>query len=179
MDSRSPIAFHSTCTHSQTLLSKGNKPPTPHRSPRFVHRQTSLRHPRPPPRPQLPRPRASAGPRWSLAQYQLLRHERTREVLGFPFPTSGGVPTEPTLRPGAAYQVVFETKEYFERTGGRKSFYPFVQVSTSTSSDAAPPLLWLDLTLPPKITFTVEDPTEHYHVPVLISPFSYTTYRGS
>jgi len=25
------------------------------------------------------------------------------------------------------YQIVFETKEYFERTG-RKSFYPFVQV---------------------------------------------------
>lgn len=59
-----------------------------------------------------------------------------------------------TLQPGT-YQIVFETKEYFERTG-RKSFYPFVQ-----------------------ITFSIENPAEHYHVPLLISPFSYTTYRGS
>jgi len=58
------------------------------------------------------------------------------------------------LQPGS-YQVVFETKEYFERSD-RKSFYPFVQ-----------------------ITFTIENPSEHYHVPLLISPFSYTTYRGS
>jgi len=58
-------------------------------------------------------------------------------------------------QPGT-YQIVFETKEYFERTGGRKSFYPFVQ-----------------------ITFTIENPSEHYHIPLLISPFSYTTYRGS
>ena len=33
------------------------------------------------------------------------------------------------LRPGT-YQIVFETKEYFERTS-RKSFYPFVQVGSS------------------------------------------------
>ncbi|KAF9645433.1 transthyretin [Thelephora ganbajun] len=58
------------------------------------------------------------------------------------------------FQPGI-YQIVFETKEYFERTD-RKSFYPFVQ-----------------------ITFTIENPSEHYHVPLLISPFSYTTYRGS
>jgi 5-hydroxyisourate hydrolase len=29
------------------------------------------------------------------------------------------------------------------------------------------------------ITFTVEDPGEHYHVPLLLSPFAYSTYRGS
>jgi len=63
-------------------------------------------------------------------------------------------PPSVTLQPGT-YQIVFETKEYFERSG-RNSFYPFVQ-----------------------ITFTIENPSEHYHVPLLISPFSYTTYRGS
>jgi len=63
-------------------------------------------------------------------------------------------PDSPPLQRGT-YQIVFETEGYFERTG-RKSFYPFVQ-----------------------ITFTIEDPSEHYHVPLLISPFSYTTYRGS
>jgi 5-hydroxyisourate hydrolase len=29
------------------------------------------------------------------------------------------------------------------------------------------------------VTFTVTDPAEHYHVPLLLSPFAYSTYRGS
>lgn len=29
------------------------------------------------------------------------------------------------------------------------------------------------------ITFLVKDPQSHYHIPLLISPFGYTTYRGS
>lgn len=29
------------------------------------------------------------------------------------------------------------------------------------------------------IVFRVEDPSQHYHVPVLLSPFGYSTYRGS
>jgi 5-hydroxyisourate hydrolase len=29
------------------------------------------------------------------------------------------------------------------------------------------------------VTFTVADPDEHYHVPLLLSPFAYSTYRGS
>ena len=36
------------------------------------------------------------------------------------------------LRPGGTYQIVFETEEYFKRTG-RKSFYPFVQVRTGST----------------------------------------------
>jgi 5-hydroxyisourate hydrolase len=28
------------------------------------------------------------------------------------------------------------------------------------------------------ITFEVRDPIEHYHIPLLLSPFGYTTYRG-
>ena len=30
-----------------------------------------------------------------------------------------------------------------------------------------------------KITFNVRDTDEHYHVPLLLSPFGYSTYRGS
>jgi 5-hydroxyisourate hydrolase len=30
-----------------------------------------------------------------------------------------------------------------------------------------------------EITFRVADPSAHYHVPLLLSPFGYTTYRGS
>ncbi len=29
------------------------------------------------------------------------------------------------------------------------------------------------------IVFTIRDPAQHYHVPVLLSPFAYSTYRGS
>jgi 5-hydroxyisourate hydrolase len=33
----------------------------------------------------------------------------------------------------------------------------------------------------PEVTvdFTVAEPTQHIHVPLLLSPFSYSTYRGS
>jgi len=30
-----------------------------------------------------------------------------------------------------------------------------------------------------KILFNIEDPTGHYHIPLLISPYSFTTYKGS
>ena len=30
-----------------------------------------------------------------------------------------------------------------------------------------------------KITFNVRDPDEHFHLPLLLSPFGYSTYRGS
>ena len=29
------------------------------------------------------------------------------------------------------------------------------------------------------ITFIVDDAAQHYHVPLLLSPFGYSTYRGS
>ena len=29
------------------------------------------------------------------------------------------------------------------------------------------------------VVFRIRDPAGHYHVPVLLSPFSYSTYRGS
>jgi 5-hydroxyisourate hydrolase len=29
------------------------------------------------------------------------------------------------------------------------------------------------------ITFAVHEPDEHHHVPLLLSPFAYSTYRGS
>ncbi|RDB28420.1 5-hydroxyisourate hydrolase [Hypsizygus marmoreus] len=69
---------------------------------------------------------------------------------------SGEERTEKTaLVAGQIYKIVFKTKEYFESTN-RTSFYPWVE-----------------------ITFTIEDPNEHYHIPLLISPYSFTTYRGS
>jgi 5-hydroxyisourate hydrolase len=29
------------------------------------------------------------------------------------------------------------------------------------------------------VTFVVTDPSEHHHVPILLSPFAFSTYRGS
>jgi 5-hydroxyisourate hydrolase len=63
------------------------------------------------------------------------------------------------LAPGAlaagTYRLTFDVAGYFERTS-RPSFYPEVSV-----------------------TFTIEKPDEHYHVPLLLSPYGYSTYRGS
>ena len=58
------------------------------------------------------------------------------------------------LSPGV-YRIDFETGPYFASMD-QAAFYP--QVS---------------------ITFEVLDPMAHYHVPLLLSPFAYSTYRGS
>ena len=36
-----------------------------------------------------------------------------------------------------------------------------------------------ELTSSLQVTFQVPDPNEHYHIPLLLSPYSFTTYRGS
>jgi 5-hydroxyisourate hydrolase len=64
------------------------------------------------------------------------------------------------LPPGHAlaegvYILTFETAEYFAEQGV-EAFYPFVSV-----------------------VFVVHDAAQHYHVPLLLSPFGYSTYRGS
>ncbi len=53
------------------------------------------------------------------------------------------------------YRLRFETAAYF-RARGVEGFYPHIE-----------------------ITFAVKDATQHYHVPLLLSPFGYSTYRGS
>lgn len=58
------------------------------------------------------------------------------------------------LVPGV-YRLTFDTFTYFEARQIR-SLYPVVAV-----------------------TFSVTEPTGHYHVPLLLSPHGYTTYRGS
>ncbi|TQC50620.1 hydroxyisourate hydrolase [Rhodococcus sp. WS4] len=55
----------------------------------------------------------------------------------------------------ATYSLVFETGEYYAARG-QATFYPQVSV-----------------------TFVLDDPQRGYHVPLLLSPFAYSTYRGS
>ncbi len=61
---------------------------------------------------------------------------------------------EGSLRAGV-YRLTFDVGAYFRSQG----------VST----------LWREVT----IEFVVEDATAHFHVPLLVSPFGYSTYRGS
>ncbi|MFG6503574.1 hydroxyisourate hydrolase [Microbacterium sp. P05] len=58
------------------------------------------------------------------------------------------------LEPGD-YTLTFLTGEYFAATA-TPTFYPYVPV-----------------------TFTVDESGRHLHVPLLLSPFAYSTYRGS
>ncbi len=53
------------------------------------------------------------------------------------------------------YRLVYETGVYFKGQG-TKTFFPQVE-----------------------IIFEIEKTDEHYHVPLLLSPFGYSTYRGS
>ena len=59
-----------------------------------------------------------------------------------------------SLAPGV-YRLTFEVGTYFDAQG-TPGFYPEASV-----------------------VFTVKDPGQHYHVPLLVSPFGYSTYRGS
>jgi 5-hydroxyisourate hydrolase len=52
------------------------------------------------------------------------------------------------------YKLRFETKDYFDKEG-IQTFYPFIEIVFDINTD------------------------EHYHVPLLLNPFGYSTYRGS
>jgi 5-hydroxyisourate hydrolase len=58
------------------------------------------------------------------------------------------------IEPGV-YRITFDTGAYF-RSHGVEAFYPEVTV-----------------------VFEVRDASQHHHVPLLLSPFGYSTYRGS
>ena len=53
------------------------------------------------------------------------------------------------------YRLLFDTAAYHRATG-QPVFYPEVT-----------------------IVFEIEADAEHYHIPLLLSPFGYSTYRGS
>lgn len=59
-----------------------------------------------------------------------------------------------TILDQGTYRMVFQTGDYFS-SQGITGFYPSVT-----------------------IVFTTED-TSHYHIPLLLNPFGYSTYRGS
>lgn len=54
-----------------------------------------------------------------------------------------------------SYQMTFYVAEYFSKAG-RETFFPEIIIA-----------------------FRIAAGEEHYHVPLLLSPFGYSTYRGS
>jgi 2-oxo-4-hydroxy-4-carboxy-5-ureidoimidazoline decarboxylase len=69
-------------------------------------------------------------------------------------PLIGGRPL-----PIARYELCFHVADYFARLGAPQSDPPFL--------DVVP------------VRFAVAEPEGHYHVPLLVTPWSYATYRGS
>lgn len=63
------------------------------------------------------------------------------------------IPHDNVLENGI-YKMRFCTEEYFDRNS-IPTFYPYIEIIFEITS------------------------AEHYHIPLLVSPFGYTTYRGS
>ena len=57
------------------------------------------------------------------------------------------------------YQIEFHVGEYFKKMGLETKGPAFLEIVP--------------------IRFGIASPDEHYHVPLLVSPYSYSTYRGS
>ena len=57
------------------------------------------------------------------------------------------------------FELVFHAGDYFRRQGAEMADPPFLDVIA--------------------IQFGIADPQAHYHVPLIVSPWSYSTYRGS
>lgn len=60
--------------------------------------------------------------------------------------------------PPGLYRLTFQTGEYFARVGIDPVFYPVVRVEFQIPEDS---------------------PRASYHIPLLLNPYGYSTYRGS
>ena len=72
--------------------------------------------------------------------------------------TDGPLLSGDRLEPGV-YELSFQVGEYFTRTGVAVTNPPFLDVIV--------------------IRVGLADPHGHYHVPLLLSPYGYSTYRGT
>ena len=105
------------------------------------------------------RGKPAAGVPISLYRVTGMRHQKIAETLT----NADGRTDQPLLEGGALaqgrYELVFSVGDYLRASG-------------QTSGE----VLFLE-DIP--IRFGVPDATQHYHVPLLISGFGYSTYRGS
>ena len=87
---------------------------------------------------------------WIKSEWQMLGHGLTN--------TDGRLTN--LLEPGSLakgnYRISFDVQKYYSSQNIQSFFYPMV-----------------------RIEFEIQNPDQHYHVPLLLSPFGYSTYRGS
>jgi len=89
--------------------------------------------------------------------------EQATLVRRFTLDADGRSPDGPLYRDGelrqGTYRLVFDVAAYFRARGVALPDPPFLDRVT--------------------LDFGIAKPGEHYHVPLLVSPWSYSTYRGS
>ncbi|GGC00179.1 hydroxyisourate hydrolase [Pseudoduganella buxea] len=83
-------------------------------------------------------------------QWRQLATGRTNEAGRIP----ALYPADRKLSTGT-YRIVFRTGEHYKRLG-KPAFFPQIPVE-----------------------FTVDETSRHYHIPLLLSQFGYSTYRGN
>ena len=93
----------------------------------------------------------------------LYRAENQNRVLASAITNADGRCDKPILEgeafaPGV-YELIFHVGDYFRDAGHEGALPSFLDVVV--------------------IRFGIADAGEHYHVPLLVSPFGYTSYRGS
>ena len=106
------------------------------------------------------RGRPAEGVRLELYE---LTNRSGRKLIAEVATNADGRTDKPLISPDQArtgeFELIFHAGDYFRRLSAELAVPPF-----------------LDL-IP--IRFGVADPQAHYHVPLLVSPWSYSTYRGS
>ena len=102
----------------------------------------------------IARGRPAEGVPVTLEKKEARGYERVTEAKTNADGHVAGLVPEGKLTAGT-YRVTFDTGAYFAALGVQ-GFYP----------EAA-------------VVFEVRDADAHYHVPLLLSPFGYSTYRGS
>ena len=105
------------------------------------------------------RGRPAAGVKIILYRISGQSHRKVKEVVTNSDGRTDGPLLEGEALLAGSYELVFCAGDYLRATG-----------------QAGEGVLFLD-EIP--IRFGVPDAGQHYHVPLLISPFSYATYRGS
>ena len=96
-------------------------------------------------------------------ELHVVQDERASLVRRFVLNADGRNPDGPLYKDGelrqGTYRLVFDVDAYFRGRGVDLPQPPFLDRVT--------------------LDFGIARPQEHYHVPLLVSPWSYSTYRGS
>ena len=89
--------------------------------------------------------------------------EGQRHLLATSITDADGRPAAPLIAAErlevGVYELTFHTREYLSRSGATLTEPPFLDEIV--------------------VRVGIADPTGHYHVPLLLSPYGYSVYRGS